>query len=296
MQAAGWAATLRAKDTDLFIHGFFGHDWSDAVVKIGHVNATDQSCVIDGPIPHYSGKSFRAGFRFHAFNSPSDLDAPGEYYVSKQGLLYMIPAAATAASSVLISHNQTALRFVNTSFMRLDGVVVEGARQRGIHILASKNISLRNLTVRNVGSMGVHVERGWNVTLADSTVEHTGGTAINLNAAGTPAQTPWTSPEPIPNSAFRANDGQVRTLTPGGNAVLGNTLRFFGRICHAYRPGVMSNGTAVTIAGNEIAFGPHAGIMPAGNDNLIERNAFHHLVMQVWFSGLWKGNKSSVAF
>ena len=33
--AAGWAETLRAKDTDLFIHGFFGHDWSDAVVKIG---------------------------------------------------------------------------------------------------------------------------------------------------------------------------------------------------------------------------------------------------------------------
>ena len=203
-------------------------------------------------------------------------------------------AAAASAASVLISHKQTALRFVNTSFMRLDGVVVEGARQRGIHILASKNISLRNLTVRNVGSMGVHVERGWNVTLADSTVEHTGGTAVDVNQAGTPAQTPWTSPEPIPNLQGTANDGQVRTLTPGGNAVLGNTLRFFGRICHAYRPGVMSNGTAVTIAGNEIAFGPHAGMLPSGNDNLIERNAFHHLVMQVWFSGLWKGNKCRI--
>ena len=180
----------------------------------------------------------------------------------------------------------TALRFVNTSFMQLDGVVVEGARQRGIHILASKNISLRNLTVRNVGSMGVHVERGWNVTLADSTVEHTGGTAVDVNQAGTPAQTPWTSTDPIPNLQGTANDGQVRTLTPGGNAVLGNTLRFFGRICHAYRPGGMSNGTAVTIAGNEIAFGPHAGMLPSGNDNLIERNAFHHLVMQVWFSQL----------
>jgi hypothetical protein len=36
----------------------------------------------------------------------------------------------------------------------------------------------------------------------------------------------------------------------------------------------------VTIVGNEISFGPHAGILPAGNDNVIERNALHHLVMQ----------------
>ena len=85
------------------------------------------------------------------------------------------------------------------------------------------------------GSMGIHIERGWNVTVARSTVEHTGGTAIDVNHAGSPPQTPWTSSRPIPNLQGTANDGQVRTLTPGGNSILGNTLRFFGRICHAYR-------------------------------------------------------------
>lgn len=278
---AGWVDTLNAGDGDFFVKGFFGHDWSDAVIKVAQANSTTNTLTIQGPIPHYVGKSFRAGFRFFGFNSPSDLDDPGEYYLSRRGILYMIPPVTPSSSPVvLISHSQTALRLANTSFVNVESLLIEGARQRGIHVFASRNISLRNLTIRSVGTMGIHVERGWNITVSDGIIEHTGGTGIDINHVGTPPQAPWSSPEPIPNLQGTANDGQVRRLVPGGNAVLGNTIRFFGRICHAFQPGVMSNGTAVTIVGNEIAFGAHAGILPNGNDNLIEFNALHHLVMQ----------------
>lgn len=95
----------------------------------------------------------------------------------------------------------------------------------------------------------------------------TGDAGIDINHAST-----------LPGVA--ADAGQALSLTPGGNVVADSTVSNFGRICQAFRPGIRSNGFGVRIEGNEISYGPHAALMPAGNENAILRNSIHHVVMQ----------------
>jgi parallel beta-helix repeat protein len=173
-----------------------------------------------------------AGYRFYIFNSPSDLDAPGEYWVDRsRKMLYIIPPTKqhddeqAAPPRAMVSNSEAAvIRFANTSFISIEGVLVEGSRSRGIHVVAGRNISIVNTTVRTIGGIGIHLERSWNTTIDGCTVAQTGDAGVAINRASTTA-------------GVAADAGQALSLTPGGNALTDSTISFFGRICHSFRPG-----------------------------------------------------------
>ena len=258
-----------ATPEELYLHGYFGYDWSDAFLQVESVNASAQQLKLKTLPPYTSGMV--AGYRFYVLNSPTDLDVSGEFWVdTPRKMLYMIPPTqhGQASLSVMVSNSAAAvLNFENTSFISIEGVLVEGSRSRGIHVVGGRNISITDATVRNIGGIGIHLERSWNTTISGCTITQTGDAGVAINRASTTV-------------GVDADAGQALSLTPGGNSLTDSTISFFGRICHSFRPGVSSAGMGVRITGNEISYGPHAGILPAGNDNQIMRNALHHLVMQ----------------
>ena len=65
----------------------------------------------------------------------------------------------------MVSVGQRILRFENASFISVEGLLLEGARGRAIHIEGGRNIDILDSKIRNIGGIGVHTERSWNTTV-----------------------------------------------------------------------------------------------------------------------------------
>jgi parallel beta-helix repeat protein len=268
--AAGWAASRAATAAPVFFKGFFGFDFSDEVVQVTMVAASNRTVQVDH-IPPYclSLKGFREGYRFHSFNAVSDLDSPGEYWHDpRTGKLYIIPPAEQQRQqqlSVMVTNGQNVLTINRTAHIAVSGLLIEGSRRRGIHIVDSHNIAVQGCTIRNVGTAGIHAERSSNLTVSGCVTNQTGGPGVDIMYDG---------------DEHADDGGQVLELRQSGTKIVSNTLHNFGRIFFSFRPGVSVNGTKVVIANNDIAHGPHCGILLAGNDHLVAQNAIHHVVQQ----------------
>eukprot|EP01052_Picozoa_sp_SAG31_P012812 SAG31_NODE_757_length_12296_cov_8.840289_12_plen_565_part_00 len=222
-------------------------------------------------IPPYclSLKGFREGYRFHSFNAVSDLDSPGEYWHDpRTGKLYIIPPATWKQQqllSVMVTNGMDVLTFNRTEHIVVSGILIEGSRRRGVHIVDSSNITVQDCTIRNVGTAGIHAERSSHLTVSDTVINQTGGPSVDIMYDG---------------DEHPDDGGQVLRLQHSGTKIVNNTMHNFGRVFFAFRPGVSVNGTGVLIANNDIAHGPHCGILLAGNDHVVAQNAIHHVVQQ----------------
>lgn len=195
--------------------------------------------------------------RIDFVNSMYELDAPGEYYIDRNKmLLYFYPPVQIGQKRAVLTMNPGTMVTLNgTSYLDLQGFVIEGGRQNAVEANNCTSVIVRGCKIRNCGGNAVTVVGGNAVTIRSCEIYEMGEGGISMT-------------------------GGVRaTFTRGNHLADNNYIHHVGLFQPFSRPGIQMVGHGLTARNNEISYHAHLAIYFWGNDIVIENNRIHHVVM-----------------
>jgi len=124
-----------------YVHGYYEFDWADGIVGV-RGKGQNQSQEAGSNVLYWSdgvSQASKPNARYIGFNLLSELDAPGEYYVSREdGLIYYLPAVPIESwddeiGIPVFSVDESAVSFgPGTTSVAISGVTVAHATSVGI--------------------------------------------------------------------------------------------------------------------------------------------------------------------
>lgn len=251
-------------DDGVWLLGFWTHDWSDEVIRIGGYDAAKK--VITLAAPHHYG--INAGTwgaskrRFFAMNVLEELDSPGEWYLDRSSRqLYYYPSDSDPTLPIVLATlNQPLLRMDKTKHVRFEGFAFEYGLSDGVVLKDISHVELAGCTIANMARGGLSVSG------SDNTIRSCD--LYNLGTAG-----------------ISVRGGDRKTLTPAKNLLVNNHIYDFGRFQRSYAAGINAQGCGQIVRNNLIHDAPHNAILYGGNEHLFERNEIYRVVMQTGDSG-----------
>jgi hypothetical protein len=322
--------TFKFKDGDLKnwsgtdqMYFVFLHDWSVSRVRFANIDeASHVGMLADrvGPVhPFFAMDHFESQPRYFVENSPSLLDAPGEWYLDESsGILTYKPfeneqpesleAFAPAIDAlVVVRGDAEAGRYCE--FVTLENLVLEHClwlppahgfaegqatrheRRRGesseselipaaVTFDVARNCLVRNCTFRHLGGTGVWLRRECvNNRIERCTFDDIAGNGLNIGETFTRQR--------------EDGNGNIISLVSRGNRVTDSRVSQCGKFAYG-AVGIWVGITAeTTIAHNEVSELPYTGISigwqwdprPTGAEkNVLEHNHIHH-VLQLMSDG-----------
>lgn len=248
-----------ARDSDVWVHGYWKYDWADSYVKVLGIDpATHQIRTA----PQRGLAIYTPKQRWSALNILEELDAPGEYYVDrKAGILYFWPPSNVDKGNPTVSLARDLVSLDYVSHVTLRGLILQNCRGTAVAIKSGSHDLLDHCVIRNTGDDGVDIADGDQSGLRDCEISGTGDTAVDLSG------------------------GDRKTLAPGKCYVTNCRIHDFARWDRTYHPAVAISGVANVISHNDLYNSPHSAILLSGNDHLIEYNEIHDVCLQTGDSG-----------
>jgi len=236
---------------DLWLFGYWYHNWSDQYQKVESIDADKAEIVLAKP---YHGYGYRVGGRWYAQNLLEEIDQPGEFYVNRDtGILYFWPPAPIEESSAVVSVlKDTMVTARDASHVVLSGFTFECTRGSVVSISGGTGNLVTRCTMRNTGGSGVAVNGGTRHSVDRCHMYDLGTRGIQLNG------------------------GDRKTLTPAGHSATNNHIHHFARLKTTYQPAIALNGVGNRMAHNHIHHCPHMAAGFGGNEHVIEFNDIHH--------------------
>jgi len=240
---------------DLWVHGYWKHDWADGYVKVKAIDPKQRR--IDTYAPHgvYGCVPEQ---RWRALNLLEELDAPGEWWLDrKTGVLYFWPPSAVADGEAMVSMLDEPMILVEgASRVVVAHLAIECSRGSGIEGRGGYLTLVAGCSIRNVGGAGVRVRGGSGHQVILCHIHDVGEAGIQMVA------------------------GDRKTLESVLCLASGNHIHHYARWCRTYRPGIGVSGVGVVVDENLIHHAPHVGILLGGNDHTIEGNEIHHVALE----------------
>ena len=238
-----------AKEKDLWVHGYWYHDWSDQRHKVKRLDAERRLIEV---CPPYHGYGYRKGKYFYAFNLLSEIDSPGEWYLDREaGVLYFWPPSAISDGDVIVSVLPTLVTLKDASHVSLRGVTMEATRSTAAVMRGGTRNLIVGCTLRNLGSWAASISGGTANGVVGCDIHDTGSGGVVLSG------------------------GNRATLTPAGHFAENNHIHHYARIRRVYQPGIRLSGVGNRASHNLIHNAPHMGMGFGGNDHVIEFNEIH---------------------
>jgi hypothetical protein len=185
-----------------------------------------------------------------------ELDEPGEWYGdAARGLLLVWPPAGADDSQLHLSSLVSVVEMRDASHVRLEHLVIEGARGDAVSVSGGRDVILANCLLRHAGLRGASLV-GTAHQLVNSEIRDTGQGGAQLLG------------------------GDRLTLTPAAVRAEGNRFTNFNHWVRTYRPALLLGGVGNEAIGNLIEGGPHTAMMFYGNDHLIAENVLLRLATE----------------
>ena len=242
-------------EKDVMLHGYWFWDWADQRYRVESIDTEQRIITLPSKPQHAFG--FRKGQWYYAFNLLCELDQPGEWYLDREsGILYFWPPAADPNSDrALVSILPRLVTMEKASFVTLRGFTLEGSRGDAVSVSGGSGNRILGCVIRNVGGSAVGVS-GRNHRVAGCDIYQTAQGGISLTG------------------------GDRKTLTPGGLVAENNHIHHYSLWKPVYRAAIRLDGVGNRASHNLIHDAPHMAIGFSGNDQLIEFNEIHHVVMK----------------
>lgn len=242
---------------DVWCHGYWEADWSDAWQPVSSVDAQGRVTIqrtseVD---------QVRNNARFCVLNVLEELDEPGEWYFERQsGRLYLWQPA-DSQNNVTISQLDHLVTCYGAQHITFRGLQFDTARVCLAEVAGGEQVSFADCTFRNAGNLAVHITGGYQHAIRQCAISDTG------------------------EGALRVEGGDRRTLTACEHEICDNHIQRYARTCHAGRPAIGVHGVGIVVRGNCIHDGPDAAIILQGNEHRIEGNDIHHVCLETADSG-----------
>jgi hypothetical protein len=248
---------------DAYAMGYWYHGWANRMERIASIDPASKKITL-AKAPSYG---IAAKKPYVVLNLLEEIDRPGEWYLDRQaGVLYLWPPEGFERSEILLSSlGAPILALKGTSFVRLEGLVLEMSAANGLEIAGHDNL-VTNCIIRNIRKDGIIVS-GERNGVAQCEIRGIGRTAVSLSG------------------------GDRYKLVAGANSVRNCRIHNFGRWERTYAPAIQLNGVGQSAANNLLYDGPHSAILFGGNDHQIERNEIHDVCYEVDDAGSVYGGR-----
>jgi hypothetical protein len=236
--------------TDVWLHGYWGNAWADEHVGAAKIDTANSIITLTSSTNY----PLKAGQPYYVENLLEELTSPGEWYLDRaSGTLYLWPPSDLSAADIVVSLLDAPLVTVTkAAYITVRDISLEATRARLVEVHSGDHVALEGLTLRNAGTDGALVD-GTNLSVHQCLVQGTGGIGITVSGGDRPS------------------------LTPANNLVDSCQIDHFARWSWTYHPAIDVQGVANTVRNNRIHSAPHAGMLYAGNDHLIELNEIDHV-------------------
>lgn len=238
---------------DVWVFGYFFWDWADMSTPIAKIDDSTKSLTTK----YCSQYGFKEGGIYHFYNVLEELDAPGEYYIDRENnILYFYPPEDLKESDVMLSvTDKNIFTFSEKAqYINIEGITIQGTRGNAVGMLG-QNCSLTNCHIKNAAGVGVEM-KGMNNTVQSCEINAIGKDGIILES------------------------GESETFTYGNNVVDNNSIHDYGEVQKSAVAAVTLVGIGNKISHNEIYNAPQTAIHFTGNENIIEYNNIHDVVLQ----------------
>ncbi len=245
-----------AGEKDLWVDGVFGNPWEWSFNRVRKVDVIGKSITLaQGEVSGLLDKEWLKPY-FRVSNALSEISMPGEVWYDFGGkrLLFHPPAGGDAwkATAAISWTTGPLIRVAGAENVRIEGIVLGGAREDLMEIRDSKKIVLTGMKFGLNGGDGLVVKDS-SVSLKDCRFEGCGG-----------------------RGAFLTGGNEV-DLTPSGQTVeqcVFSKNAWWSRI---YRPALELNGVGQVVGGCTFEDQPHMALELKGNNFVIENNVFRRI-------------------
>ncbi len=265
---AHWSA-----DNEIYAHGYWTWDWSDAFQRIASIDPTKREITFAEPHHHYG---YTKNQRYRFLNVVEELDAPGEWVLDRaRGRIVFLPPEEPRDGDLVVSVLETPLVHLDgANHVVFAGFTLEASRGTGVLVSGGEGCTLAGLTLRNLGGEAVTIDGG-RVHTVQSCDFHE-----------------------LANGAVRVVGGDRRTLTPSGHRVLNNHIHHASQWLRTGQYGVMIDGVGHRVAHNLVHDLPFEAFYLRGNDHVLEFNEVHRVCLETGDAGgihtgrdyTWRGN------
>ncbi len=203
-------------------------------------------------LPYTGGYNPVPGGIFYWYNVPEELDAPGEYYVSDDAVLYYLPGDDFETSSFTLPVSE-GLMDIQADCVTLRNIRFDASAESGI-TAQGNGITVEGCEISTV--RGDHALRckGNGITVAGCEIHDVAQTAIDIDS------------------------GDLINLVKGDSVVYNNRIYRFGINNWPYTMGVNLDGAGITVSHNEIYDSKTRGIYWDGAYMTIEFNNVHDVL------------------
>lgn len=243
---------LWSKAKDIWMFGYWYHNWWDSTVKVNSIDTINKQIKISENI-NYGVKSNQ---RYYYLNILEELDEPGEWYIDRdKWILYFYPPSFIGKANIQMSTFNNPFIIMNeVSNFCIEGLTFETSRSSGVLINGGSNNKISECTFRNMGQNAVTINGGINNGVQGSEIYNTGTGGIEITG------------------------GNRDALTLSGNYADNNNIYNYSRLKKTYSAAIDISGVGNRASHNSIHDGPHTAILLAGNDNILEYNEIYSVV------------------
>lgn len=234
-------------EKDLWAFGYFWHGWADAHAKIESIDPDRQSITFT--------ERDRYGYRddrpFFIYNSLSELDAPGEWFLDRESgnLFFWPPEPLTDSTQIWVSLlSEPIIQMKEASHIVLENLNIAHGRDIGIRVEGGEGVAIRHCRIFLMDLRAVYLSGGVNHLIEHSHLHHLNDSGIVLNG------------------------GERRTLSPGGHKVSNNHIHDFALWSRTYNGAINIGGVGNVATHNLIHDTSHSAIRFRGNNHLISHN------------------------
>ena len=255
---------------DIWLDGVLSYSWAWIYNKVAKIDTEKKIISLRYGDPYGIVDTYSQNFFFFE-NLLEEIDVPGEYYIDrKKACLYFYPTPAFLEPDVDIVISQLKDPFINlskVSHISFKNFIIESSRGPGLVAVDCKSVDLEQLEMRNIGGTALDLT-GSDFNIARCHIHSVGEDAINLSS------------------------GKAEVLEAGKSTIEDCHIHQWGYYNRVYQCAVRlsSESCGNRIVRNRIHDSSHCAIILAGNDNLIEYNRLHDLVLEFTDMGAIYGN------
>ena len=226
--------------TRTFMKGRFGLLWAPDNSRVISVDGKTMDVYFGG------GYDPVDGMFFYIENAPEFLDAPGEYYIDDDAILYYVKDADFDGKTFTIPVADTIVKIDGAGYITLDGLTLESTRDN-IILANADHFTMTGCEVRDSAS-SIRIN-GSHVTVKDSVFHD------------------------FSNGIIIIHGGDCNTLTSSENLITNCEFYDWAQIGRTYNEAVrIDESVGVTVSHNDIHDAPHMAIGWTGNFNTVEYN------------------------
>lgn len=218
-----------ATSNDTWVQGFWSTEWWQTWEPATSAPAANKIQV--GGLANGSPLGpVTVGARIAIVNSLEDLNSPGQYYMDRpNNRVYFYPPNTLSGALTEVSQlDGYLLDAYQTANVTLKNLTFQASRGQGVQLYACTNTGLDSCIVRSTQLEGVCIEAGANNFVVHSNIHDTGSCGI------------------------LSIEGNIATLTSGGDRFVDNTISNPGRLENTDRPGIWVRGVGATVSQNTI--------------------------------------------